>query len=101
MWAKLELEFCDKFTPIVHPEGTIVCVEGTEEVGFEPLKHHTFEVGLRECDFGSIRVEGSSPVLEVKHGASWGQYHRRCLVCGHECATMRTCCSSGHCGQAC
>ena len=66
MWAELELEFCDKFTPIVHPEGTIVCVEGTEEVGFEPLKHHTFEVGLRECDFGLIRIEGSSPVLEVK-----------------------------------
>ena len=42
--AKLELEFCDEFAPIVHPEGTIVRVEGTEEVGFEPLKRHTFEV---------------------------------------------------------
>ena len=44
MWAELELEFGDKFAPIVHPEGTIVRVEGTEEVGFEPLKRHTFKV---------------------------------------------------------
>ena len=44
MWAELELEFCDEFVPIVHPEGMIVRVEGTEEVGFEPLKCHTFEV---------------------------------------------------------
>ena len=44
MRAELELEFCDEFAPIIHPEGTIVRVEGTEEVGFEPLKHHTFEV---------------------------------------------------------
>ena len=64
--AKLELEFCNEFAPIVHPEGTIVRVEGTEEVGFEPLERHTFEVRLRECDFGSIRVKGSSPVLEVE-----------------------------------
>ena len=42
--AKLELEFCDELAPIVHPEGTIICVEGTEEVRFEPLKRHTFEV---------------------------------------------------------
>ena len=64
--AKLELEFCDEFVPIIHPEGTIVRVEGTEEVGFEPLKRHTFEVRLRKCDFGLIRVEGSLPVLEVE-----------------------------------
>ena len=64
--AELELEFCDEFAPIVHPEGTIICVEGTKEVGFEPLKRHTFEVRLRECDFGSIRVKGSLPVLEVE-----------------------------------
>ena len=64
--AELELEFCDEFVPIIHPEGTIVRVEGTEEVGFEPLKRHTFEVRLRKCDFGLIRVEGSSPVLEVE-----------------------------------
>ena len=37
MQAELELEFCDEFVPIVHPEGTIVRVKGTEEVGFEPL----------------------------------------------------------------
>ena len=24
VWAELELEFCDEFVPIVHPEGTIV-----------------------------------------------------------------------------
>ena len=42
--AELELEFCDEFVPIVHPEGTIICVEGTKKVGFEPLKCHTFEV---------------------------------------------------------
>ena len=64
--AELELEFCNEFAPIVHPEGTIICVEGTEEVGFKPLERHTFEVRLRECDFGSIRVKGSSPVLEVE-----------------------------------
>ena len=64
--AELELEFCDEFAPIVHPEGTTVCVEGTEEVGFEPLERHTFEVQLRECDFGSICVKGSLPVLEVE-----------------------------------
>ena len=64
--AELELEFSNEFAPIVHPEGTIVRVEGTEEVGFEPLERHTFEVRLRECDFGSIRVEGSSPILEVE-----------------------------------
>ena len=42
--ANFELEFCDKFAPIIHPEGTIVRIEGTEEVRFEPLKRHTFEV---------------------------------------------------------
>ena len=42
--AELELEFCDEFAPIVHPEGTIVRIEGTKEVGFEPLERHTFEV---------------------------------------------------------
>ena len=42
--AELELEFCDELAPIVHPEGTIIRVEGTEEVGFEPLERHTFEV---------------------------------------------------------
>ena len=66
MQAELELEFCDEFVPIVHPEGTIVHVEGTKEVRFEPLKRHTFEVQLRKCDFGLICVEGSLPVLEVK-----------------------------------
>ena len=64
--AELELEFCDKLAPIIHPEGTIVRVEGTEEVGFEPLERHTFEVRLRECDFGSICVKGSSPVLKIE-----------------------------------
>ena len=44
MWAELELKFCDEFTPIVHPEGTIVCIKGTEEVGFKLLERHTFEV---------------------------------------------------------
>ena len=44
MRAELKLEFCDKFAPIIHPERTIICIEGTEEVGFEPLKCHTFEV---------------------------------------------------------
>ena len=66
VWAELELELCDEFVPIVHPEGTIVRVEGTEEVGFEPPECHTFEVRLRECYFGSIRIEGSSPILEVE-----------------------------------
>ena len=66
MRAELELELCDEFMPIVHPEGTIIRIEGTEEVGFEPLKHHTFEVRLCECDFGSIRVKGSSPVLKIE-----------------------------------
>ena len=66
MRAELELEFCDELAPIVHPEGTIIRVEGTEEVGFEPLERHTFEVQLHECDFGSIRVKGTSPVLEVE-----------------------------------
>ena len=42
--AKLELKFCDKFAPIVHPEGTVIHVEGAEEVRFEPFKCHTFEV---------------------------------------------------------
>ena len=64
--AKLELEFCDKFAPIVHPEGTIIHIEGTEEVGFEPLECHTFEVRLCECDFSLICVKGSSPVLKVE-----------------------------------
>ena len=42
--AELELEFCDEFTPIIHPEGTIIHIEGTKDVEFEPLKRHTFEV---------------------------------------------------------
>ena len=66
MRAELELEFCDEFAPIIHPEGTIIRVEGTEKVGFEPLERHTFEVQLCECDFGSICVKGSLPVLKVE-----------------------------------
>ena len=44
MWAELELKFCNKFMPIVHPEGMIICIQGTEEVGFKPLERHTFGV---------------------------------------------------------
>ena len=66
MQTKLELEFHDEFLPIVHPKGTIICIEGTKEVGLEPFKCHTFEVQLHKCNFGLIHIKGSLPILKIK-----------------------------------
>ena len=66
VWTKVCLEFQDKLLIIFHPEWTEVGVIHEEEVQFEPLQGDTFEVGLREGDFGVVLGECPRAILEVQ-----------------------------------
>ena len=66
MWTKVRLEFQDKLLIIFHPEWMEVRVVHEEEVWFEPLQGDTFEVGLREGDFGMVLGKCLRTILEVQ-----------------------------------
>ena len=66
MQTKVHLEFQDKLLIIFHPESTEVRVVHEEEVWFEPFQGDTFEVGLREGDFGVVPGECLRAILEVE-----------------------------------
>ena len=66
MWTKVHLEFQDELLVVFHPEWTEIGVVHEEEVQFEPLQGDTFEVGLREGDFGVVLDKCPRAILEVQ-----------------------------------
>ena len=64
--TKVRLEFQNKLLVVFHPEWTEVRVIHEEEVRFEPLQSNTFEVGLREGDFGVVLSKCPRVTLEVE-----------------------------------
>ena len=49
-----------------HPQWTLVGSDVAEQVRFEPLQGHTFQVGLSEGDFHSVFIEGPRTVLKIQ-----------------------------------
>ena len=64
--TKLAREFREELAPVVHPQRTLVGSDVAEQIGFEPLQGHTFQVGLSEGDFCLVFIEGPRMVLEVQ-----------------------------------
>ena len=66
MGAELAREFHEELTLVVHPQRTLVGSDVAEQIGFEPLQGHTFQVGLSEGDFCLVFIEGPQMVLKIQ-----------------------------------
>ena len=64
--TELAQEFHKELMPVVHPQRTLVGSNVAEQIGFEPLQGHTFQVGMSEGDFHLAFVEGPRTVLKVQ-----------------------------------
>ena len=66
MRTKVGLELQDELLEVVLPkrsESRILC---KQEVWFEPLQGHTFQVRLREGNFSAPRTKSFGTVLEIE-----------------------------------
>ena len=66
MWTEVGLELQDELLEVVLPkrsESRILC---EQEVRFEPLQGHTFQVRLREGNFSAPRMKSFGTVLEIE-----------------------------------
>ena len=62
MWTEGWLELNYESDPVIHPAQMVGRITGIEQVQFEPLQSHAFEIGLGKGNFRPIQLEGLWPV---------------------------------------